>query len=294
MKNLLCLLCALASLVGCDKPRPRHAPPEPAVAQTPATPNSKPRPMPSPKPLAWPAPGFTLSPPSTVFSDDFGMHKIFLDAGHGNPGNTGNISCLCIEEQDFNLAMTQHLAPLLTGTDHFKVRLSRNATPGPKYRPRLAAAQAFGAEVIISIHSDVRGEGREWSPAHGKRCMHNLDAPGFSILWSDEGPLELTLSRHRLARAMAKSLTQTGFLPYGGEDYEDLYDLDPLSPGVFVDRHPPGERIFFLRKPRIPSIIIETHHAWDPREEQRFQKTSTRDAFGKALVAALEEHFSAT
>jgi N-acetylmuramoyl-L-alanine amidase len=80
-----------------------------------------------------------------------------------------------------------------------------------------------------------------------------------------------------------------GFLPYDGNDYIGLYEDDPKSPGVFVDRHQPGRRIFFLRKPSMPSVIIETHHALDPREERRWREEKTLQAFGASLAAALSD-----
>ncbi|MBN2496859.1 MAG: N-acetylmuramoyl-L-alanine amidase [Deltaproteobacteria bacterium] len=323
------LLCALACLPGCEAP---PAPKAPAPQAEPA-PKAAPRALPEPAPPAWPAEGSKLSPPEAVFTPGFGVHTVFLDAGHGSPGNPGNTSCLGIEEQAYNLAMVEHLAPMLRETGRFALCLSRTATPGPDYRARLAAAEAFGAEVIVSIHSDVRGQGQpcpvpdaakppaarigssgkeakraEAERPHGREHsadeadaaqesrsalrMCNPDAPGFAVLCSDEGGEELARTRRELAQAVASSLARTGFLPYDGVDYEDLYALDPQTPGVFIDRHRPGRRILFLREPRIPSIIIETHHAWDPREERRFQDRATRDAFGEALAAGLAAYLA--
>lgn len=60
---------------------------------------------------------------------------------------------------------------------------------------------------------------------------------------------------------------------------------------MFVDRHVPGQRIFLLRRPRMASVIIETHHGLHPAEHQRWQETRTLEAFAKAVAAALLDYF---
>lgn len=58
-------------------------------------------------------------------------------------------------------------------------------------------------------------------------------------------------------------------------------------PGVFVERHKPNKRIMMLRRPGVPSVIIETHHAWDTREAARWEEPRTRQVFATAVHAAL-------
>ena len=38
-----------------------------------------------------------------------------------------------------------------------------------------------------------------------------------------------------------------------------------------------------LRRPAMPSVIIETHHAWHPDEWARWQEENTRLAFAFAV-----------
>jgi len=73
-----------------------------------------------------------------------------------------------------------------------------------------------------------------------------------------------------------------GFLPYGGADYAGLYDLDPV-PGVFLDRRV----LYMLRRPTMPSVILETHHGLDAEERARWEEERTREAFADAVAAAL-------
>ena len=64
------------------------------------------------------------------------------------------------------------------------------------------------------------------------------------------------------------------------------YDADP-TPGVFVDRHAAAQRIFVLRRPSMPSVILETHNALEPREAERWSELATIDAAADALAGAL-------
>jgi len=115
----------------------------------------------------------------------------------------------------------------------------------------------------------------------------NLGTPGFSVLWSDEGEAELVSKRQSLARATARHMREAGFFAYGGVEYGDLYAVDAEVSGVFVDRHVPDKRIFVLRRPTMPSILIETHHALDPREARRWDDPTTLEVFASAVASAL-------
>ncbi len=238
-----------------------------------------------PDPAKWPGPLAPLRSPDVVFPENFGPFKVFLDPGHGAEGNTGNFSSYCEDEQDFTLAIAQELANYLTETKRFEVELSRRGDMLVPYPKRVERAAAWGAHVFISLHSDVRGTMTLWSPDAGLQCPRSENAAGFSVLWSDEGPL--TDSRRSLARVMAKHLAEAGFPAYDGSEYE-TYDGDDVS-GVFVDRHAPGKRIFVLRKPKMPSVIVETHNAWDAGEALRWESEETRRVFFATMAASLVE-----
>lgn len=45
----------------------------------------------------------------------------------------------------------------------------------------------------------------------------------------------------------------------------------------------------FLRRPAMPSVIIETHHAWDPEEAAAWQQAETWDRLVQALDVALQD-----
>lgn len=236
----------------------------------------------------WPDPEATMTTLSTEFPADFGVRRVFIDAGHGAAKNTGNTSAFCEREQDVMAALSDSLAVALEATGHFAVRRSRRPDEQVPYRDRLQAAKDWGAEVFISLHSDSRGPLTPWEPEPGLRCYQSTDTAGFSVLWSDEG--SLASARLDLARALASAMSEAGFAPYDGGEYAGLYAADDTA-GVFVDRHAPRQRIMFLRRPTMPSVIIETHHALDPDAVVRFRALDAQAAFHAAVIAGLADWF---
>lgn len=212
--------------------------------------------------------------------------RVFVDAGHGAPGNEGNHGCACQLEQDHTLKVAQYLGFALAAMGRFEVKLSRLPGEAPPYRPRIAAAEAFKADVILSLHSDARGDATFFSSDAGL-CRRNPNEPGFSVLWSEEGPA--FPRRERLGRAVGAKLREAGFLAYSGVNYATLYRQDEKEPSGWIDQRAMKERVFFLRGSQIPTVIIETHHALDEQEVARWDELATVDAFSFAVAAAVLE-----
>jgi N-acetylmuramoyl-L-alanine amidase len=85
-------------------------------------------------------------------------------------------------------------------------------------------------------------------------------------------------------------MAATGFGAYDGFDYVGLYEPTDAHPGLFVDRHEPTQRIRMLRRlKRVPSVIVETHQAWNLDEAERWSEPATLNAFAVALIQALKE-----
>ncbi len=237
---------------------------------------------------AWPEPSAQLTrlalpeaPPKRV--------RVYVDAGHGAPGNEGNRGCFCQPEMDHTAQVAAHLADALARLGSFEVLLSRRDEKGRRYPARIAQAEAWKADAIVSVHSDVRGWASPWGEVDGRVCWRNDAAPGFAVLWSDDGAPAVVASRERLGRALGRRLTEAGFLAYSGEDYGALYRQDPESPSGWIDLRPRKKSVYFLRAATIPTVIVETHHALDPREVQRWEEPDTREAFALAVAAALLE-----
>jgi N-acetylmuramoyl-L-alanine amidase len=244
-------------------------------------------------PEIWPGPGAQLSVVAPRFPADFGVHKVVLDPGHGAAHNKGNTSCFCVEEERFTLGAAFALRDRLEATGHFEIKLSRQGEEPVEYQERLDEAERFGAEAFVSLHSDIRGKAERWSPDGGASCPVSLVAPGFTVLYSDEPDARLVDRSLSLASSIAQRMLAAGLLAYGGASYQGLYEPVRGAPGVFVDRHPREQRIFLLRQAAMPAVLIETHHALDPRAAERWEEPETLDAFAAAVAASLVDLLAA-
>lgn len=235
---------------------------------------------------AWPEPSAALSvlPPPPARARPL---RVYVDAGHGAPGNEGNRGCFGQREQDHTAQVAMHLAYVLARLGGFEVKLSRHEETGRRYPARIAEAEAWKADAIVSLHSDARGWATPWGEVDGQVCWRNDAAPGFAVLWSDDAAEAVVTKRARLGRAVGRRLTEAGFLAYSGDDYGSLYRQDPESPSGWIDLRPRKKSVYFLRASSIPTVIIETHHALDPREVQRWEELATVDAFALAVANAL-------
>lgn len=212
--------------------------------------------------------------------------RVFIDPGHGAPGNDGNTGVNCQVEGEQTLRFAEGLASALTRSGAYEIRMGREGDARPGYRDRAAAAEAWPADALISLHTDAR---YAVLPDVPTPCPRDEGAEGFSVLYSDEGGEALMSQRRSLARALAGRMVEAGFTPYDGAEYRQLYAEDEGHAGVFIDRHAPGQRIFMLRGPSVPSVILELHHALDPLEVARWEEPRTWEAFHAALAAGLND-----
>jgi len=260
-------------LLGCASPRPTVTPP--VEIEPPSD--------------AWPAPDVVFTPPDIRVPDGFGTRGVFVTAGHGTGGNVGNIGCRCQLEQDFTLRASHELAEQLRTLGLFDVTEARTGARRPSYRSRLRHLRRSGADVMVELHSDYRGrdlliEGQHES---GEWCLKTDDSPGLAVLVSDEGPDDLRDARITLARSVAEALWEAGFGYFDGYQYGESYDGDSVR-GVYVDRR----GLMMLRRPSVPSILIETHNALDPNEVARWDEERTEDAFFRAVTKGLVDYFA--
>lgn len=236
----------------------------------------------------WPEEDATFVHPVLEVPEGFGTPGVFVVGGHGAPKNPGNLGCLCQLEETFTLDASLDLATRLDTMGIFEVTTGRSSEEErPSYPSRLRSLRRSGAEAMIELHSDSRGG--DYYAADiaddGTWCFESEDAPGLAVLVSDDGPAWLADARLALARHVADALWETGFLLYQG-GYGTKYAADDTS-GVFVDRR----GLMMLRRPSVPSILIETHNAKDRAEVERWNEPRTRDAFGRAVALGLLRYF---
>jgi N-acetylmuramoyl-L-alanine amidase len=182
---------------------------------------------------------------------------------------------------DHNLRAQDELADHLEETGLFTVVRGRLSDSRTSYASRLETLAASSAVLMVELHADVREGGTLWEPTPGVECVRNLGKTGFSVLFNDSATGSLLQGRTTLARAVSADLREAGFRPYAGGDYLGAYEPD--VPGVWRDRR----GLMMLRRPEIPSVIIETHNHQNPDEVARWAEPATRQAFYATVATAL-------
>jgi len=273
------LLAAGGLLLGlaCQPDAPASPAPLPA-------PRAAPKPAPAPPPVAWPAGTDALRLLPLPVARGEARRVVYLSAGHANaPGKDGNLGVLGQVEAQTNLSTMNHLAEVLAATGRFEVVRSRQGDARPSYARRVAHAAEVGADVFIELHTDSRGDLYAYRHLDDGTWLYRADGDvGFSVLYSDRAPR--APERRDLARQLASALARAGFPAYPGCHYEGLYDHGPV-PGSFIDRR----GLFMLRRPAMPSVIIETHNAKDLEASRRWTEPITYDVFARAVAVALSE-----
>lgn len=212
--------------------------------------------------------------------------RVAVDAGHGAPGNDGNLGCECQREADETLVEARALAARLRRLG-FDVLETRTTAAGRRYPARIAAIERFRPQLVVSLHTDVRADATPRAlAADGGVCWGNLTDPGFAVLWSAEGAADVVQGRARWGRAVSQELRAAGFRAYSGADYGSQYTSDE-EPACFIDARPPRQRVYFLRATAVaPVVIVETHHALDALEVARWREPETHEAFAAAVASA--------
>lgn len=229
----------------------------------------------------------SAEPPATldtVLPESWKKPRVIIDAGHGAKDNAGTADAFCWREQEHTKVTQDAVAQWLRDRPGVNVRVSRPSKELVSYATRKRAMETWPADAVVSIHSDARAGEAWWrDPASG--CLRSRGATGFAVLYSDDGTPTLVAKRRALATALAAAMLVAGFRAYGGEDYPGLYD--PVSSGVFVDRHKPGQRIMMLRRTQVPFVIIETHQSLDEAEATMWRQPATHEAFASAIYRAI-------
>jgi hypothetical protein len=193
---------------------------------------------------------------------------VVVDPGHGAGNNTGNWGCHCQSEADEVLSEANALAEGLRRHGAV-VMQTRTTAHGSSYAARIKAIERFRPLVVISLHTDARGQTAPHQLApDGGICWSNPFDPGFAILWSDDAVPTVVDARAQWGRALSVALRDAGFGAYSGRDYGGLYRHDTVEPGCFIDIRPRKKSVY-------------------PIEVMRWAEPATRDALVTAVASAI-------
>jgi N-acetylmuramoyl-L-alanine amidase len=227
-------------------------------------------------------------PPGATARNRRVVERVVVDPGHGGT-DPGAIGPAGVREKEVTLDVAHKVAPLLV-RDGLTVILTRDDDRFVPLEDRAARANAFGADLFISIHCNAaenhmrhgvetyvldttKDEIASRVAARENATSQAATAELGSILASLRLADQATHSLH-LAELMQKSAAAS---------LRDRYP-DTLDGGV----HTAG--FYVLVGARMPSILLETGYISNPLEEQRLQSDDYRQRIADAIVNAVRAY----
>jgi N-acetylmuramoyl-L-alanine amidase len=223
---------------------------------------------------------------------------IVIDAGHGghDPGTIGDMA---VREKDITLDYAKELKGQLLETKKYKVFLTRSSDVFVPLKERVRKARNAKGDLFISLHVNSH---------------INKDIDGLSIYTLSENASD------KEAEALANKENKEGLI--SGVDMQDKDDLTELfiemaqrdtknlsasfaeniigemngseENGSIKTLHNPHRFAGFrvLTGADIPSVLIELGYITNQREERLLKSENYKNKLAKALVGAINNHFS--
>ncbi len=213
--------------------------------------------------------------------------RVVVDAGHGgrDPGAIGPGG---LREKDVTLALARELARALERRPAFRVKLTRDRDAYLSLEQRTAIANAFGADLFISVHANAsrsrRAQGVEtyYLDRGSDRAARRLAARENQAREADLAGIEHILAdvlltakvseSRRLAREVQQALVEDLSRTYG-----PVRDLG-------VKRGP----FYVLTGAVMPSILVEAAFITHPTEARRLADGGFRRRVAEAMARGVE------
>lgn len=216
------------------------------------------------------------------------VRRIALDPGHGgsDPGATGATG---IQEKDIVLDIAHRAAPLLARELGISTLLTRDMDAKVPLEERIARANAFGADLFISIHCNAER-------SRGARGVMTFVLDG-----SHDRRATFILERENAAPAgtgeFARFLKQfNGSAAVGGSTkFAQLLQRAALASlaGAYpdaIDGGVHGAGFYVLAGARMPAVLFETSFVSNPLEERRLSSARYRQKLADAIVNAVRAY----
>ncbi|RMG93202.1 MAG: N-acetylmuramoyl-L-alanine amidase [Candidatus Dadabacteria bacterium] len=213
--------------------------------------------------------------------------RVVIDPGHGgkDPGALGPGG---LKEKDVTLAIARELASLLREREGWEVRLTRDRDVYLSLEERTARANAFGADLFLSIHANAspsrraRGIETYYLSPSSDRAARRLAALENRGREEDLAEMEHILAdvvlsakvedSRRLARAVQ----------------EALVDELARSVGPVRDLGVKQGPFYVLTGAVMPAVLVETSFITHPEESRRLRDPAFRKRVAQALAKGVE------
>ena len=217
------------------------------------------------------------------------VRRVVLDPGHGghDPGATGPSG---LREKDVTLDVAHRAAPLIARELGISTLLTRDTDVFVPLDERTARANAFGADLLISIHCNANedGSGRgvatfildDSSDASASRIAARENSASVEAAVELANALSRVIDQGTAERsAQFAGLLQRATMASLGRRYTDAQDLGVRRAGFYV-----------LAGARMPAVLFETSFISSPVEETRLNTPDYRQKLADAVVNAVRAY----
>lgn len=236
-------------------------------------------------------------PPSRVEGpgDKREVRRVAIDAGHGGV-DAGAVGPTGLREKDVTLDIAHRVAPVLSHELKIETLLTRDNDSFVPLDERAARANAFHADLFVSIHCNSAENGQARGVATFSLDQVR-DPEGFALRVAarenatkgdrpkDPGALDAQVAR--LASSLDVSgvtarshhfaeLVQRGALASLGSRWPDTKDQGVRSAGFFV-----------LVGAEMPAVLFETSFISNPDDESRLATADYRQKLADGIVNAI-------
>ena len=191
--------------------------------------------------------------------------KIIVDAGHGAPDG-GAVGISGTVEKDINLAIAMKLSEVLEGKG-FTVIMTRTGDNGIYDREsdtiremkrsdmnaRLSIMKNSGADLFVSIHMN---------------SFTQKSANGLHVFYA---------SNHPEVKTLAEEI-QSGISEVTAAATHAVKTAD--------------ERLFLMKKPPVPAVLVECGFLSNPQEEERLKDEDYQSRLAWAIADAIEKYYN--
>ena len=217
------------------------------------------------------------------------IHRVVLDPGHGghDPGASGPSG---LREKDVTLDIAHRAAPLIARELGISTLLTRDSDDYVALDERTARANAFQADLFVSIHcnasEDGAGRGVMTFVLDDSRDPTSTRVAARENDSSTEAAAELAgaLTRGEGGQSPARSnhfaeLLQRAAIASLSPSYGDIPDSGIRRAGFYV-----------LAGARMPAVLFETSFISNPVGETRFNTGDFRQKIADAIVNAIRAY----
>jgi N-acetylmuramoyl-L-alanine amidase len=214
--------------------------------------------------------------------------RVVLDPGHGGR-DTGAVGASGVKEKDVTLDVANRVAPVLA-TQGVQVVLTRDDDRFVSLEERTARANAFGADLFVSIHCNAsEGRGRRGIETYvldttRDEIAARVAARENATTQAASAELASILGGMRMADEAQRSTRFAQLLERAATTSVQTKYGDAVDGGV----HTAG--FYVLVGARMPSVLFEVSYISNATEEQRLGSVEYRQLLADAIANAVQAY----